>query len=317
MAKAPTSPPEHRYDVCLSFAGEDRAYVNQLAHCLQVGGVRTFYDQFEKVQLWGKDLYSHLHDVYQNHAKYCIVFLSENYAKKGWTNHERRSAQARAFKESIEYILPVRFDDTEIQGISDTVGYIDLRLTTPEELCKIIVQKIGPRPRTNYFPPIPDRFFKLVKARTKKGRQFVGYIAHRFFQMLEKMNDVERGLIYDIFTYCCPAELPDNVHIDIDYLRRIAGMPPAKINSTLSNVRSLGFYFSIREESDSDDESHQRLFVLEWHNLSTAETGNYTKFANDIVNCATDNYCAEHGRQMFCRLDFGQLATSTTTIDNH
>jgi hypothetical protein len=56
------------YDVCLSFAGEDRVYVRKLANILKLKGVRVFYDEYEKVNMWGKDLYVHLNDIYQNTA---------------------------------------------------------------------------------------------------------------------------------------------------------------------------------------------------------------------------------------------------------
>lgn len=130
------------YQVALSFAGEDRPYVSAVADGLRRLGVSVFYDEYEKVSLWGKDLYTHLSDVYQNRSEFTVVFISEHYARKLWTNHERTNAQARAFKESREYILPVKFDDTEIQGIPNTVGYLDLRHTSPDELAELITQKI-------------------------------------------------------------------------------------------------------------------------------------------------------------------------------
>jgi uncharacterized protein (TIGR00288 family) len=134
---------QFQYDVCLSFAGEDRAYVKQVADALQARGIRVFYDEYERSQLWGKNLYIHLDDVYRRMARYCIVFISEHYAEKLWTNHERESAQARAFSASEEYLLPVRFDDTAIPGIRPTTGYIDLRATSPEELAGLIAEKLG------------------------------------------------------------------------------------------------------------------------------------------------------------------------------
>ncbi len=100
---------DFEYDVCLSFAGEDRPYVKETADHLKEKGIRVFYDEYKRVELWGKDLYSHLADVYQNAARYCVLFVSTNYAHKLWTNHERKNAQARAFLENREYILPVRF----------------------------------------------------------------------------------------------------------------------------------------------------------------------------------------------------------------
>jgi len=94
------------FDVALSFAGEDRAYVEKVANYLKEKSIRVFYDKYEKTMLWGKDLYVHLDEVYQKKARYCVMFLSRHYAEKLWTNHERKSAQARAFKkkENIFYL---------------------------------------------------------------------------------------------------------------------------------------------------------------------------------------------------------------------
>lgn len=58
-----------KYDVALSFAGEDREYVEQVANLLGSSGVKVFYDRFEEADLWGKNLYDYLIDIYQNKAK--------------------------------------------------------------------------------------------------------------------------------------------------------------------------------------------------------------------------------------------------------
>ena len=105
-------------------------------------GVKVFYDDYEKIQLWGKDLYQHLNDIYKNKCQYCIVFVSESYAKKLWTKHELQSAQTRAFKENKEYILPVRFDSTELPGLNETIGYIDCSKVKPEEIAMLAAEKI-------------------------------------------------------------------------------------------------------------------------------------------------------------------------------
>lgn len=140
-----SDPQKFAYDIALSFAGEDRAIVEKLAVMLTGLGVRVFYDDYEVVELWGKDLYQHLQSVYRDSAQYCIIFVSKAYGQKLWTRHELKQAQARAFKESQEYILPVRLDDTEIPGLNATTGYIDLRHRTINELSRVVVQKLfGP-----------------------------------------------------------------------------------------------------------------------------------------------------------------------------
>lgn len=133
---------EREFDVALSFAGEDRPYVDRVAHGLREHGVKVFYDLFEEADLWGKDLYAHLSEVYQQRARYTVIFISEAYGRKLWTNHERRAAQARAFQECQEYILPVRVDDTEIPGVLPTVGYVSLNGRDPDDLVSLITKKL-------------------------------------------------------------------------------------------------------------------------------------------------------------------------------
>lgn len=131
------------YQVALSFAGEDRPYVEQVARCLRTRGIRVFYDGYEEASLWGKDLYVHLRKVYQKNAAFTVMFISKHYAAKLWTNHERQSAQARAFEESREYVLPVRFDNTDVPGLPTTIGYIDIHNKSPQKLCDLIVEKLS------------------------------------------------------------------------------------------------------------------------------------------------------------------------------
>lgn len=130
------------YDVALSFAGEDRLYVGEVATALSSRRIRVFYDEYEEANLWGKDLYIHLGDIYEKKARFCILFLSRAYKSKVWTKLERENAQARAFQESQEYILPVRLDDTEIPGVLPTVGYVDGKKHSPAHVADLVQQKL-------------------------------------------------------------------------------------------------------------------------------------------------------------------------------
>jgi hypothetical protein len=133
---------DYTYDVALSFAGEDRDYVERVARALDALGIRHFYDFDERVKLWGKDLYEHLTDVYNRDARFMVMFISAHYAKKKWTRVERRAGQAREFENATEYILPARFDDTTIPGVLPTVAYINLAELTPEQFAEMIAAKV-------------------------------------------------------------------------------------------------------------------------------------------------------------------------------
>ena len=128
------------YDVALSFAGEDRRHASAIAKLLCDAGVSVFYDEY--VDLWGKNLYTHLSDVYQNRARFCVVIISKNYSLKLWTRRELEAAQARAFRENREYVLPLRLDDTPIVGIEDTIAYLDLRKVSHREVATQVILKL-------------------------------------------------------------------------------------------------------------------------------------------------------------------------------
>jgi hypothetical protein len=70
------------------------------------------------------------------------MFISRDYADKAWTRHERRSALARAIDEEAEYVLPARFDNTELPGFRPTIGYVDLREIAPATLVEFVLNKL-------------------------------------------------------------------------------------------------------------------------------------------------------------------------------
>jgi hypothetical protein len=133
---------KYQYQIALSFAGEDRYLAEKLASLLKAKKISVFYDKYEQSNLWGKDLYQHLQKIYRDMAQYCVVFVSKAYARKLWTKHELKQAQARAFQENEEYILPLKLDDTEIPGVNDTIGYLSMKDLSIETVADIILQKL-------------------------------------------------------------------------------------------------------------------------------------------------------------------------------
>lgn len=132
---------KYYYDVVLSFAGEDREYVEECADILTALGIKVFYDAYEQDVLWGKDLYTFLADIYSNKARYAIVFISQHYVKKCWTKHEFKFINERMFNSETEYLLPVFLDDTKLCGIPETQGYLTNK--TPYEVAVMFAKKIN------------------------------------------------------------------------------------------------------------------------------------------------------------------------------
>lgn len=131
-----------QFDVALSFAGEDRPFVEKVAEALRRDGVEVFYDAFEQVSLWGNDLSEHLGEVYGKQSRFVVLFLSRYYAQKAWPNHEKRFALSGVQSGGVVRVLPVRFDDTEVAGLPPSISYLDLRVLTPDKLAELIRQKL-------------------------------------------------------------------------------------------------------------------------------------------------------------------------------
>ncbi len=161
---------KYNYEVALSFAGENRSYVQSVAQILQSKDISVFYDDFERVNLWGKDLVDFLDEVYRLRAEYCVLFVSSAYRQKAWTNHERKSALSRALNERGEYILPARFDDTKLPGLTPNIAYIDLRDMTPKEFAELILQKIGKTSKEAPSKKLPA--FRIPRVQTESFNPF-------------------------------------------------------------------------------------------------------------------------------------------------
>ena len=131
-----------RWHVALSFAGAQRDYVEQVAAVLKQQGVRCFYDADEEIELWGKSLAEVLPVIYGEQAAAVVVFVSAEYAARDWTRLERQAAVARSVRERREYVLPARFDDTQLPGLLPDVSYVDLSTKTPQQFAALVAAKL-------------------------------------------------------------------------------------------------------------------------------------------------------------------------------
>lgn len=212
---------EFEYDVALSFAGEDRTTAEKFAELLKAKSIKVFYDEYEAAELWGKDLIDHLVNIYSRKARYCVMLISQYYPLKKWTGVERMAAQERAFRDANEYILPIRLDDTQVPGITETTGYRDLRQHPVEDVVNLLEQKLmkfkgqsrlpsrshdlrsgsvssaNTPPGATPIPPIKKTFTGLQKDRF--AREAFDFIKQYFEQALKQLEDHD-GAIQTDFT---------------------------------------------------------------------------------------------------------------------
>lgn len=183
----------NNFDVVISFAGEDRAYVEAVVNELKQANIKVFYDKDSEVEMWGKDLPQYLYETYSsNNPKHCVIFVSRAYNKKQYPQWELKSAQVRELND-YGYILPVRLEERVDMpdGILPTKSYIEAVDLSAVDLAEKIKQKLklskSPRktkdlPKKFNIPRIPqkvvdpysevekivDYIFKTLKNRGEK-----------------------------------------------------------------------------------------------------------------------------------------------------
>ena len=130
------------HDVAISYTSEDGEIAEQIAQALRKKGVAVFYDKFYKEDLWGKNLSAWFKKKYGKSSRFVLVLISHHYPIKDWTNFEFSIARAEEKKRKVEFILPVRLDNTNIPGLPSDKAYLDFKKEGLNEVVNCLVQKV-------------------------------------------------------------------------------------------------------------------------------------------------------------------------------
>lgn len=136
-----------QFDVALSFPGERREFVGDVARRLRADEVAVFYDEFFEAELAQPDLDLLLQHVYRYKSRLIAVFLCAEYEGKEWCGLEWRAIRDLIKVRAGSTIMPLRFDDTEIPGLFSIDGYLNLRGRTPDEVADLVLERL----RTSNF----------------------------------------------------------------------------------------------------------------------------------------------------------------------
>lgn len=263
--------------------------------------------------------------------RYCVIFISKFYAKKLWTNHEKRSAQARAFNENKEYILPARMDGTKLPGVLDTTGYINLSKMSPSEFAEVIIEKLQPerffefQRRSKFLPPVPDKLYVATGADTEERKKLIYAVANRFMASLERLSILERKIVGHFLSSGCPHNLPRNFHISMDLLRRLTGLTNPVLEETILGMSSVGYEVQIKRQRVTKTKSiSSPMIFLEWYTMSPelhsglAKLGTTsTALVSSTIEIMRTVYCEDHIVESLVNMNFSSLSTATTVPDIH
>ena len=204
-----------KYDLAISFAGEQREIARDITDRLEDTGYSVFLDEYQEAELWGSDLTVKLGKVYGEEARRCLIIVSEDYVRKPWTNHERRNVLYRFMNDPGEYLLCLRTDASCLPGLPSVIGYLDLQGRTLSDVYRLLLEKLGK----------PDH-------QTKKG-----------------VSANDRRIALEIITACNRRALFAKTasELDLDAMYGSLGEAIGKINSLLPKLADQSLQFQSAE----------------------------------------------------------------------
>ena len=134
----------HHFDVAMSFPGEKRDLVAQIAQRLVqlLGPNSVFYDAFYPGELAQPDLDTLLQNIYGQRSTLVVVVAGADYQRKNWCGLEFRAIKQRIWAKEHRKVMIVRTDDGVVDGIFETDGYVDAQRFDARDLAGMIAGRV-------------------------------------------------------------------------------------------------------------------------------------------------------------------------------
>lgn len=134
-----------RFRIALSFAGERRAFVSQVAAILakRFGEERILYDKYHMAEFARDGLAFSLPSSYHNECDLVVAILCNDYENKEWTGLEWKAIFGLLKQGKSKEVMLCRFDRVEAKGLYDLAGFIELDDLTPAAAATFIFHRLA------------------------------------------------------------------------------------------------------------------------------------------------------------------------------
>jgi hypothetical protein len=166
------SPGSRRFDVALSFPGEHRRFVEEVAGHLAstFGKERVLYDKYYEAEFARMGLDVYLPKLYRTQSELIVLFLCAEYAAKRWCNIEWRHIRQLIASVDESRIMLLRYGysgDFEELGIFPGDGTINFEGRAAEDIAEKICERFNhnhgitkPKPSPG---PVPADISRIIK----------------------------------------------------------------------------------------------------------------------------------------------------------
>lgn len=124
------------YDVAVSCAERDSAYVQSVVSAARARGLRVFYEKEMTYEWWGRNFITEGRRIYGRRTRYFVPFVSAGYLLEARPRDAFESAVSAAVARQDDYILPVLVGDVRVprEFLDPAIGYLRAEDHTPAEL---------------------------------------------------------------------------------------------------------------------------------------------------------------------------------------
>lgn len=191
-----------QYDFAFSFAGEDRALVEEIKKGLN--GFKIFYDYDYQSQLCGKDLYNHLRNLYMKQSKYVVCFLSKHYKQKIWTNLEWTAVKDRLMATffASDFLIPIILDEESyFEDIPSFIGFY--RHKSMQDTIRLLKTKYENSLNEDFYLDNINHFNKyLLQELTSKirGKGIQAEYSNDCIKLIENSSEIKYFLLPEEFS---------------------------------------------------------------------------------------------------------------------
>lgn len=110
----------YKFDIAISFAGENRKLADYISTILSILDFEIFYDELYEANYLGSSWSEKFEEIFNNESRYVVCLLDSNHKEKIWPTFERECFQERIKEQAV---IPIFLDDTKFVGIpQDIVG---------------------------------------------------------------------------------------------------------------------------------------------------------------------------------------------------
>jgi hypothetical protein len=153
-----------RFRVALSFTGEKREFVAQVARLLadRFGESAILYDKFHEAEFAVYDQGLRLPKLYAEQSELIVPVLCPAYDTKRWTGWEWVSIYGLLTKAEGHRVMPSRFGYANADGLTPAAGFIELDDKTPEQFATLILERLAlneGKPKDHYTKVAPTIVF--------------------------------------------------------------------------------------------------------------------------------------------------------------